>query len=108
MDAFERASEGKRVFDFSAASFSGRKTKNRSQPFAPGEKAVAHRPVKRRRFRTRFRQIAIERAVDLFLPGSEISFQIHFTSADRIDAICSIPSEAEKAARDFPPIRLPL
>ena len=48
----ERAGEGERVFDFSAASFSGRKTENRSQSFASGEKAIAHRPVKRRRFRT--------------------------------------------------------
>jgi len=47
VDAFERAGEGKRISDAAAASFGGRETKNRSQSLASGEKAVAHRLVKR-------------------------------------------------------------
>ena len=88
MDAFERAGEGKRISDAAAASFGGRETKGRSQSLAPGEKAVAHRLVKRRWFAVRLRQIEIECAVDLYLPGSEVGFQIHSISANRIDATC--------------------
>jgi hypothetical protein len=87
VDAFQRAGEGKGNPDFSPASVSGRETKNRSQSLAPGEKTVAHRPVKRCWFRVRFRQIAIQGVVDLFLPGSEIRFQIHFD----LDVDCSGP-----------------
>jgi hypothetical protein len=88
VDAFQRTGEGKRIPDFSAASFSGREAKNRSQSLAAREKAVAHRSVKRTWFRVRFWQIAIERVVDLLLPGSEIRFQIHFDA----DVDCSRPS----------------
>src|SRR5206468_5651171 len=77
VDAFQRAGEGKSISDFSAASVSGREAKNRSQSLAAREKAVAHRSVKRSWFRARLWQIAIERVVDLLLPGSEIRFQIH-------------------------------
>jgi hypothetical protein len=77
VDAFERAGEGERVFDFSAASFSGRKTENRSQSFASGEKTVAHRFVKRRWFPTRFRQITIEGVVDPLLTRSKVLSQVH-------------------------------
>ena len=67
VDAFERAGEGKRISDAAAASFGGRETKNRSQSLASGKKTVPHRLVERSGFRTRFRQVAIQRAVDLFL-----------------------------------------
>jgi hypothetical protein len=43
--------------------------------------------MERDRFRARFRQIPIERAVDHFLAGSKILFEIHGTEAD---AECSI------------------
>src|SRR5207249_9493866 len=71
------AGEGKRVADFSATSFGCCKTENRSQSFASGEKAIAHRSVKRRWFRFRLRLITIQRAVDLLLARAEIRFQIH-------------------------------
>ncbi len=87
VDAFKRAREGKRVADLTPTSFSGRKAKNRSQPFAAGEKTVAHRLVKRRWFDVRLRQIVVERPVNLLSAGPEIRFQIH---CDR-DADCSGP-----------------
>jgi len=88
VDAFERAGEGKRISDAAAASFGGRETKNRSQSLPPGEKAVAHRLVKRCWFAVCLRQVAVERAVDLQLPGPKVGFQIHSMSANRIDATC--------------------
>jgi hypothetical protein len=106
VDAFERAGQGESILGLAMASFRCRETKDRPQSLASGEKTVAHRLVKRRRFDSRFRQIAVQGAVDLFLMGPQIGFQIHFMSANRIDAICSMLSEAEKAATDFPPIRL--
>src|SRR4029453_6717740 len=59
VDTFQCAGEGKAIPDFSPASFSGREAKNRAQSFATGEKAVAHRLVKRYWLRARLRQIAI-------------------------------------------------
>ena len=87
VDAFQRAGEGKGILHFPPASFSCREAKNRSQSFAAGEQAVAHRLVKCFWFGVRFRQIAIKRVVDFFLPGSEIRFQIHFD----LDVDCSGP-----------------
>ncbi len=68
---------GSCVADFSTASFGCRETKNRSQPFAAGEKTVTHRPVQGRGFRIRFRQVAIERAFDQLLARDEIGFDVH-------------------------------
>ena len=62
-------------------------TQNRSQSFTSGEKTVPHRLVERSGFRTRFGQIAIQRAVDLFLASLVDIFEIHGMEAD---AGCSI------------------
>ena len=59
MDAFDRASEWKRIVNLAPTGFSGGDTQNRPQPFAAGKQAVAHRAVKRRRLPIRFRQIAV-------------------------------------------------
>jgi hypothetical protein len=67
VDAFDGAGEGKRSIDIAATSLSRGETQNRSQSFASGEKTVSHRLVQRSGFRTRFGQITIQRAVDLFL-----------------------------------------
>jgi hypothetical protein len=87
VDAFDCTGQGKRVVDVAATSFSCGETKDRPQSFASGKKTVPHRLMERDRFRTRFRQIPIERAVDHFLPGSKILFEIHGTEGD---AECSI------------------
>ena len=55
VDAFERAGQGKRNLGLAMASFCRCETKDRPQSLASGEKAVAHRFVKRRRFNGRFR-----------------------------------------------------
>jgi hypothetical protein len=77
VDAFDGTGQRKRVVDVATTSFSRGKTKDRPQSFASGKKTVPHRLVERDRFRTRFRQIPIKRAVDHFLPGSKILFEIH-------------------------------
>jgi hypothetical protein len=77
MDALERASERKRIADFSTASLGCRETKHRSQPFASREKAIAHRSVQGRGFRIRLWQVAIERELDQFLARDEIGFDVH-------------------------------
>ena len=69
VDAFDGAGEGECVIDVAATSFRRGQTKNRSQSLASGKKTVSHRLVERGGFRTRFRQVAIQRAVDLFLTG---------------------------------------
>ena len=87
VDAFDRAGEGKGGIDVAATSFSRGEAKNRSQSLASGKKTVPHRLVERSGFRTRFRQITIKRAVDLFLAGPKILFEIH---GMEVDAGCSI------------------
>jgi hypothetical protein len=77
VDAFERAGQRKRIVDLAAACFGRSKTENRPEPFASGEQAIAHRFVNGRRLDVLFRQVAIERAVDQFLSGSEIGFEVH-------------------------------
>src|SRR4029077_15103328 len=73
----ERARERERIIDVAATSFGCRKAKNRSQSFPTSEKTITHRLVKCCRFRSRLRQIAIQRAVDQLLASSEIRFEIH-------------------------------
>ncbi len=77
VDAFERAGERQRLVDLAAACFGRGETQNRSQSFSAGEKTVAHRLVNGRRSRVLFRQIAVECAIDLFLPRLEIRLQVH-------------------------------
>ena len=77
VDAFHRAGERKRVVDLAVARFGGGQAKNRPEPFAPGKQAVTHRFVDRDRLDALFWKIAIEGAVDLLLPCTEITFQIH-------------------------------
>ena len=55
VDAFERTGQRKSILDLAMASFRCRKTKDRPQSLASGEKTVAHRLVKRRWFDSRFR-----------------------------------------------------
>jgi len=77
MDAFDRAGEGEGVIDGAATCFRRGQTKNRSQSLTSGKKTVSHRLVERGGFRTCFRQVAVQRAVDLFLTGPKISFEVH-------------------------------
>jgi len=88
VDAFKRARERKRIVDLSATSFSRRQTQNRSQTFAAGKQTVAHRPVKRRGFSIRLRQIAVESAVDQLLASDEMVFEIHVakTATELLDS----------------------
>lgn len=90
MDAFQRAGERKRVADLSPARVGCGEAENRSQPFAAGKKTVTHRSVQRRGFRNRFRQVAVERALDQFLARDEICFDVH-------DSECSLLALARYA-----------
>src|SRR5439155_16912661 len=72
--AFQREGERKCVINATATSFGCGETKNRSQSFAAGEQTVTHRLVERGRLRTRFRQIAVQRAIDFSLPRPKIVF----------------------------------
>ena len=65
--AFDGAGEGKCVVDVAATSLRCGETQNRSQSFTSRKKTVSHRLVERSGFRTRLGQVAIQRAVDLFL-----------------------------------------
>jgi len=65
------------MIDGAATSFRRGQTKNRSQSLTSGKKTVSHRLVERGGFRTRFRQVAVQRAVDLFLTGPKIFFEVH-------------------------------
>ncbi len=87
VDAFDGTGEGKGGIDFAATDFSRGEAKDRPQSFASGKKTVPHRLMERDRFRTRFRQIPIKRAVDHFLAGPKILFEIHGAEAA---AECSI------------------
>src|SRR6266550_1542281 len=82
VDAFHGAGERKGVIDVAPTSFSRGETQNRSQSFASGKKTVSHRLVERSGFGLCFRQITIQRAVDLFLAGPEIFFEIHRMERD--------------------------
>ena len=82
VDAFDGTGEGKGVINVAATSFSRGETQNRSQSFASGKKTVSHRLVERSGFGICFRQITIQCAVDLFLAGPEIFFEIHVMNAD--------------------------
>src|SRR5947207_6153815 len=82
VDTFDGAGEGKRGIDIAATSFGGGETKDRPQSFASGKKTVPHRLVERDRFGARFGQIPIKRAIDHFLPGPKILFEIHRTEAN--------------------------
>src|SRR4029453_13601744 len=70
-----------------ALTFSRGEKEDPPQLFAPGKKTVPHRLMQRDRFRARFRQIPIKRAVDPFLASPKIPFEIH---AMESDAKCSI------------------
>ena len=87
VDAFDGAGEGECVVDVAATSFSRGETEDRPQSFASGKKTVPHRLMQRGRFRARFRQIPIKRAVDPFLASPKILFEIHGMESD---AKCSI------------------
>ena len=82
VDAFDGTGEGKGVINVAATSFSRGETQNRSQSFASGKKTVSHRLVERSGFGICFRQITIQCAVDLFLAGPEIFFEIHVMERD--------------------------
>src|SRR5207248_5388804 len=62
---------------FSAAHFGDGKTKNRPETFAASEETVAHRFVKGGWRHGRFREKAIEGAVDFFLSADQITLQLH-------------------------------
>src|SRR5947208_9016296 len=87
VDTCHRTGEGKGGIDVAATGFGGGETKDRPQSLASGKQTVSHRLVERDRFRACFWQISIQRAVDHFLPGSKILFEIHGTEAN---AKCSI------------------
>jgi len=87
VDTFDGTGQGKRVVDVAATGFSRGQTKDRPQSLASGKKTVPHGLVERDRFRARFRQIPIKRAVDHFLPGPKILFEIHGTEADAKSSI---------------------
>ena len=77
MDTFERAGKRERIIDVAATSFGCRETKNRSQPFATGKKAVTHRLVKCCRLGIRLGQEPVQGAIDQLLASDEIRFEIH-------------------------------
>ena len=87
VDAFDGAGEGKGVIDVAATGFSRGEAKDRSQSFASGKKTVPHRLVERAGFVVAFGKIAIKRAVDHFLAGPKILFEIH---GAKVAAGCSI------------------
>ena len=87
VDTFDRTGKGKGGIDVAATGFGGGETKDRPQSLASGKKTVSHRLVERDRFSACFWQIPIQRAIDHFLPGPKILFEIHRTEAN---AECSI------------------
>jgi hypothetical protein len=102
VDAFDGTGKWKGVINVAATSFSRGETKNRSQSFTSGKKTVPHRLVERGRFRTRFGQIAIQCAVDLFLAGPEIFFEIHGTMAGLSARYWIMQSRAECPVSSIP------
>ena len=82
VDAFDGTGKGKGRIDVAATGFSRGEAKDRPQSLASSKKTVPHRFVERNRFRSRFRQIPVKRAVDHFLAGPKILFEIHGAEAD--------------------------
>jgi len=79
VDTFDGTGEGKGGIDVAATGFSRGEAKDRPQSFASGKKTVPHRLVERDRFCARFGQIPIKSAIDHFLAGPKILFEIHRT-----------------------------
>ena len=77
VDAFNCASQGKGISDLATASLRRSEAKNRAKPFPSREQAVTHRLVNRRRLHAFFGQKAIERLLDLLLPGGDVILKIH-------------------------------
>src|SRR5207248_1545927 len=65
------------MIDLATARFRRGQTENRAQPFAAGEQAISHRLVNGGRPGVFLWQKPVKRAVDRFLPGSDIRFEVH-------------------------------
>ena len=77
VNAFHGAGERHGCGSFAAAGFGRGETKDRAKSFAAGEEAVAHRLVDGGGPGIFLGQKAVERAIDLFRTGGEISAEFH-------------------------------